>query len=195
MLTLYNREDCPFCWKIRIGFSFVGIFPKLINVPRGTQNKFVTKAHGPGTIPVLETDNIVLTQSTIILDYINDKYAKGNLLPGNTDDNARARSLCHYSDTIIGAALRNVIFQRRDAHKRDQDTELINQGLIAWQTCLSVLEDQIKGPYFMRDFSIVDCTLWPRMALAERYGENITRDYPKLYTYWQSAKSDPWFKL
>ena len=57
---LYNRDDCPFCWKVRLAAAFAGVDFNLVAVARGEQNIEVESLNPGGTIPVMIADSFVL---------------------------------------------------------------------------------------------------------------------------------------
>lgn len=192
-MKLYHRDDCPFCWKVRLGLSYSGVFPELIPVEKGTKHPDVLKLSSAGTIPVFVDDDIVITQSSVLLEYINDAFAKGTLLPSLPAQRAIVRALCYYSDNAVGPALRGTVFERRDKPEAEQDKELISKSEKLWDICLDTLEADFIGPNMCGEFSMADCALLPRFALAERYGASVTRKHKKLYAYWQQARQSELF--
>jgi len=193
-MKLYHRDDCPFCWKARIGFAFAGVSPQLIQVDRGTRNPDVLKLSKAATVPVFVDGDIVITQSAILLEYIDDRYAKGKLFHGSSTDRLNIRSLCYYSDTYLGAALKGLVFERRDKPVEEQDLELINISESRWRECLGDLENKFIGPFMCGEFSAADCALLPRLALAETYSAGVDKRHKRLDSYWRDSKVHEAFK-
>lgn len=190
-MILYHRHDCPFCWKSRIGFAFAATEPKLISIAKGEKHPDIVKLSATATIPVFVKDDLVITQSSVLLEYINDAFADGRLLPSRPDDRAKVRNLCAYSDMVVGKALRGLVFERRDKRKEDQDAGLIRQSEEDWRHCLGFLENTVSETFMSGDFSMADCALLPRFALATRYGAAVDDKHPKLLSYWERAQKHP----
>ena len=53
-------------------------------------------------IPVLQDDLVTLTDSTVICEYLNERYATPPLMPCDYVQRARARWLEEYADTRMG---------------------------------------------------------------------------------------------
>jgi glutathione S-transferase len=188
-MRLYHRDDCPFCWKSRIAFAFAEVAPDLIAVGRGEKHPDIEKLSSTLTIPVFVEGDLVITQSGVLVEYINDAYAAGKLLPTSANNRAIARNLNAYSDMVVGKALKGLVFERRDKTKEGRDQSLISASEKDWRKCLDYLETIIKGPFMLGDFSIADCALLPRFALASRYDAGVDDEHPVLLEYWKRAQS------
>ena len=53
MLTLYQRTDCPFCWKVRIALVEYGIEFDTVDTVLGEKHPEVTRLSPSGTVPLL----------------------------------------------------------------------------------------------------------------------------------------------
>ena len=79
MLTLYDKDQCPFCWRVRMVLHRLGLA-----ADRRPHDDSRWQAVWPplteyGSVPVLVTPTQVLTDSRVILEYLNDEH--GGLLP------------------------------------------------------------------------------------------------------------------
>lgn len=187
-MKLYHRDDCPFCWKVRIAFLFANAAPQMIHVDRGTKHPDIMKLSKTGTVPVFVDGDLVIAQSSVLLEYINEALADGKLLPATPAGKVAVRCLCYYSDNSVGPALRGLVFERRDKSEAEQDKTLIAKSDQDWRACLDVLEAGFVGPFMCGEFSMADCTFLPRLALAERYGACVDERHPSLHKYWQTAR-------
>ena len=188
-MILYERSDCPFCWKVRLAMHFAGVKPQRIPVASGEKNPDVVRLNPAGSVPVMVDGDLVLAESAIIAEYINEACADGALLPGDAAAHARIRQLAAYSDTQVGKALRGLVFERRAKPEAEQDQQLIKTSETAWRQCLDWLEERLPGDVFVERFSLAECALLPRFALAERYGAGVDARHPKLHAWWQLDKA------
>ena len=102
---LYNREDCPFCWKVRLVAEFVGVEFDFINVERGEQNEDVISLNPGGTVPVMITESFVLWDSSLIAIYLADAHKEAGLLPEDAANRVQILQTCLYSDVYFGKAI------------------------------------------------------------------------------------------
>lgn len=73
MLTLYQFESCPFCWKVKSLLHFSKIPYKKIEV--NPMNSKELEPLGLKKVPVLVDGETVVTESSVVMDYINEHYA------------------------------------------------------------------------------------------------------------------------
>src|SRR5678815_4931879 len=84
MLTLYQYESSPYCWKVRICLTEKKLeYTPVMPVDRENDPKF--KSLTPvGKVPVLVLeDGTPIFESTIINEYLQDRYPQPPLLPND----------------------------------------------------------------------------------------------------------------
>lgn len=72
-------------------------------------------------IPVLIHDDLVLTDSTVIAEYLDERYPEPPLLPREPKERARARWLEEYADTRLGDVFIWGLFYPKMVHPRVWD--------------------------------------------------------------------------
>lgn len=146
-----------------------------------------------GTVPVMRNGDLVVTQSGNMLEYLQD--LSGRLLPDDAEVKAKARELLYYADAGVGKASKDVIFEKRDKPEAEWDLDLIKQGTAAWlevHPYLSgILGDQ---DYFFGTYSMVDCALTARYALAHAYGLEIPKEFANLQAWYERVVTLPNFR-
>ena len=181
MITLYQRTDCPFCWKVRLGLAEMQINYNSVNLQLGEKHRDVIRHSPKGSVPVLVDGETVVWESNVILEYLDDKYQQGGLFPGSASQRAKVRLLQSYSDTVIGPALRELVFEKRSKPEQQWDLEKIDQSESAWQDCLRQLSGWLDGKdFFCEKFSAAECALIPRFGIAETYGAAGVEEFPLL---------------
>jgi glutathione S-transferase len=175
-MILFHRQDCPFCWKIRLVLAEAKMECSL------ESQADVTLYSPQATVPVLLDGEFAIWDSSVIAEYIADLSPQAKLMGEEPVARARIRLMHTYSDRIAGLGLRDVIFERRSKSVAEQDLQRIEQGSKQWGKTLDWLEANYGGTYMAGDtFSVADCALIPRLSLAEAYGLPLdgTR-HPKL---------------
>ncbi|RVU83985.1 hypothetical protein EOL70_14350 [Leucothrix sargassi] len=72
MLTLYQFNSCPFCWKVRALLNFAKQPYEVVEVsPMGMKELEFTDHK---KVPVLKDGDKVIVESATIIDYVNDNY-------------------------------------------------------------------------------------------------------------------------
>ncbi len=74
-IKLYQFESCPYCTKVRAALEAKGIEYEKIEVPLDREErKELLQVSGQIMVPVLVDGDVVLKESSAIIDYLNDKY-------------------------------------------------------------------------------------------------------------------------
>lgn len=190
MITLYQRTDCPFCWKVRLALAELAVEYELVEVQLGEKNPEVLRLSPTGTVPVMVDGDIVIWESGIILDYLDAQYKPGFLIPENVDQQMAVRSVHAYSDKCVGPALRDLVFEKRSKPAADWNSQLIRASEAKWLECQAYLESQLINQSFsLNEFNAADCALAARCGVAEAYGVPVSDDHPLLRSRYSAAKS------
>jgi glutathione S-transferase/RNA polymerase-associated protein len=102
MLTLYEHPLSPYAQKVKIslrekGVQFESKLPEAIGSGQTAGNFML--ANPRGEVPALIDGDVAIFDSTIILEYIEDKWPAVPMLPKLPADRARARMLEEVCDT------------------------------------------------------------------------------------------------
>jgi glutaredoxin len=89
MLTLYQRTDCPFCWKVRIALAELDIEYQSVDTVLGEKHPEVQRLSPTGTVPVLVDGDVVIWESAVIFDYLDSRYAPEKLISRDPAQQAR----------------------------------------------------------------------------------------------------------
>ncbi len=186
MITLYQRTDCPFCWKTRLGLAELEVAYESVDLVLGEKHPDVSTLSPVGTVPVLVDDGVVAWESSVILDYLDRRYGDGQLVPSEAAEETRARLLQVYSDKVVGGCLRELVFEKRSRPESEWSQELLRAANANWRSCQTHLEDQLgEREYFAGNFSIADCALAARFGVAEAYGAAVTSEFPMLQRWYE----------
>ena len=105
-LRLYDHPLSPYGQKVKIaliekGVEFEGMLPNAIG--SGQVDDEFAAANPRGEVPALIDGDAAIFDSTVILEYIEDKWPKPALLPATPIDRARVRMLEDVMDTHFEA--------------------------------------------------------------------------------------------
>ena len=188
MITLYQRTDCPFCWKVRIALCDLGIEFEKVDLQLGEKHPYVVANSPARTVPVLVDDRLIIWESSVILDYLDARYANGHLVPVDDFDAVRTRLMHTYSDKIVGACLKDLVFEKRSKPESSWDLQLIREAEEKWEACQEWLEAQLGDEtYSGDDLTAADCALAARFGVAEAYGAGVTDRFPRLHRWYTAV--------
>lgn len=192
-MILFDKPECPFCWKVRLAITELNLDVDIINYLAPGQEVIWRPLTPNTTVPVLVTEEGVLYESDVIMEYLAD--LTGTLLPENRKERNTARLLHKYSDLKIGAGLREVIFEKRDKPEEQWDWDRINKGRDRFYQALPFLEVELDNKeYFTSCYSFPEAALTARFALAEAYGVEIPKEFPGLQAWFSRMKARPSFE-
>ena len=191
-MRLFHKNECPFCWKVRIALAELDWPYDLITLGPDDDRTELRQFTPQDSTPVLVANGHGIWESSVILEFIHDCDGGEALLPTEPSARAQARLLHAYSDGKIGPALREVVFEKRAKPEAEWDLDRIAKGDAAWRERLDWLEKEIgDGPFFVERFSFAECALIPRFGLAERYGVGVDDRHPKLAAWWAEMRERP----
>ena len=196
MITLYQRSDCPFCWKVRLALSVLNVSYQTVNITLGEANPQIQSLSPKGSVPVLVDDNVVIWESSVILEYLLDGPLSRALLPAHANARSQARLLQNYSDTVVGPAIRGLVFEKRSKPEHEWDNSLINSSESSWRACQAYLDGQLGDQaFFVQEFSVVECALIPRFAIADYYGCPIPAELKRLRDWFSRCQQKDCYRL
>jgi len=184
MLTLYQFEGSPYCWKVRITLAEKKLeYKAVVPVNRDADPKF--KLLTPlNKVPVLVLeDGTSLFESTIINEFLEERYPSPPLLPNDPADRARARIFEEIGDAYLAPALRSIFtaryrYEGGKVHRLktiDRDQEAA--GMKSSGHYLDYLNASLEGQeFFVTQFSLADIGLTPSLARTARFLELPLKD-------------------
>ncbi|WP_020400680.1 glutathione S-transferase family protein [Kordiimonas gwangyangensis] len=197
-MKLVGESVSPYFERIYIALDIKGMTDKLeFGMPEGGfKSEAHWKAHPLGKIPYLvKDDGSTLTESQVILEYLDRVLGGTMLTPEDFDVATDARALCRIMDLYYAAAvgpMGRVAFggtasNEELAKAREED---IPRALAYASKYLG------DGKYAIGDsWSIADCALISHLywygALMPRFGLEGFGENKKLAAYWDRIKDDP----
>ena len=174
-LIVYEHPLSPYAQKVKIALDEKGIAyeAKMPVVGSGQPDREFLKANPRGEVPALIDGEDSIFDSTIILEYIEDKWPAPPLLTGNPAARAKARTIEEVMDTHfepINWGMGEVKWFKRATGERARTLEASAhgqaRGIYAWLT--RHLGD---APWFNGDaFGWADLSVVPYLNTAAAYG-------------------------
>lgn len=188
MLKLYTYYQSVAAHRVRIALNYKGapfksMFMDLLNSQHESEEYL--RLNPEGLVPALVVnDDLVITQSSAILEYIEERYPERPLLPkGDLELRSRIRSFAQVliADTQPMNVMR-VYKYMRDEMDADYDARRawyeywMNHGFQAVESLLANKED--TGAYCFGDVpTLADVCLVPQVWNADKFGIDLSA-YP-----------------
>ena len=190
-MQVFERTDCPFCWKVRLAAAELGVDLDLVASRPGDPHPEVRRRSPTATVPVLKDGDLALWESAVICSYL-DELGSGSLYGSTPSGRAEVRLLEAYSDRLAAEGLRDAVFELRSKPPAERDESRVEQGLVRWGERLADLAARLGDkPWFAGVFSAADCALGPRFGVAEAYGIDTFRRHDNLLAWFERLKARP----
>jgi len=98
VVTLYDADRCPYCARARIALAEKGVEHDVVEIDLTDRPAWIYEKNDTGRVPVLEEDAWLLPESSVILEYLEERYPEPPLLPADAGERALARVLIFRHD-------------------------------------------------------------------------------------------------
>ncbi|HWT98471.1 MAG TPA: glutathione S-transferase family protein [Terriglobales bacterium] len=204
MITLYAGPLSLFSRKISIALDEKGLRFTEELVPftqeRGYQpiHPAVLANSPKRQVPVLIDDDLVLFDSTVILEYLEDAYPAVPLYPRGAKARARCRLLELAADEILFAPVRDLLYRTEPPHAdpaiqaRREEVALQSEDHIRRQ--FGALEPRLGDQaFFCGELSAADIGLFMTIFWVQRLAGPGLEDFPLLLAWYQRLLARPAF--
>jgi glutathione S-transferase len=132
-------------------------------------------------VPVIVDEDVVVYESAIINEYLEEKYPQISLMPKDLGLKSRARIWIDFCNTRLQAAGGDVAH----GHEVEKAKEKLREHL-------KTLDKQMAGRnYLIGDYSLADITYIPFFTRQQRYGVSIDSSLPNLKQWVDRLLSRP----
>ncbi len=186
-MTLYSRADCALSHRVRIVLSEKGISADIIDVDINNPPEDLIDINAYTSVPTLVDRDLVLYDSMIIMEYLDERFPHPPLMPVDPVSRARTRMMLHRIDkdwySLIGDLTGNDRDRSDKARKMMQDDFTMLAPILA------------KKPYFMSDeFALIECSMAPILWRLPQFGVELPSQLKPLLRYAERIFSRPSFK-
>jgi glutathione S-transferase len=192
-MKLYNMYLSNFASKCRIAIYEKGARVEIAPIPGGDlKSAEYLQIYPLGKTPSLEVDGVVIGESEVINEYLEERFPTPSLLPRDLEGRARSRWTSRFLDLYLEPPLRALFPQVAAAEK---DTKLIADKLTEIATRLDQLEAAIGAPHAVGSaFTLADCSLIPTFfflnVVPPMLGGKAPHDSrPKIAAWWKNVQS------
>jgi glutathione S-transferase len=133
-----------------------------------------------GKVPVLEDEDLVVYESTIINEYLEDEYPVPALMPEDSAGRARVRLLEDYGDNIFLPQTSLVLGELARA-EGERDNDKMNRSKGGLVRSLEWLNSSLEGrEYLVSDFSLADIAFVPGVLILANMGIEVNPAWKNL---------------
>lgn len=186
MMTLYSTITCPYSHRCRIVLHEKDMDFEVIDVDPNNKPEDLAVMSPYGKAPILVERDLVLYESNIINEYIDDRFPHPQLMPADPVMRARARLLLYRFEQDLFCYIDPI--ESGDAKTADKARTAIAENL----TMIAPVFDKQK--YMLGDeFSMLDVAVAPLLWRLEHYGVRLPKQAANLLKYSERLFSRPLF--
>jgi glutathione S-transferase len=180
MLKLYDSPECPFCQKTRIVLAEKDLSYETIPVDlkAGEQKRpEYLKINPFGKVPALIDDEVILYDSTIINEYLEDEYPHPQLMPQDSAARARVRTLEDYADNAFLIVTGSIMHELRK-QEGERDQQRLQTARQQVMQMLAVIDGSLAGrSWLVGNFSLADVAYAPRVVILPALGIQLDPEW------------------
>lgn len=174
--TLYYGSGSPYAWKVWLALEHkeLPFTLKVLSFDRGeTQTPEYLALSPRGKVPTLVDGDLVLTESSAIAEYLEERYPERPLLPRDLGARAYVRRIGLETDAYFAPAVRGcrgVVFDRAGA--TPEAIAAAREGVVRELERFAAYLGQ--RPYFGGELlSLADFAFYPHLRLLLRFDQRV----------------------
>ena len=192
-LRFYANSLSPFVRKVRITLHEKGLEFDALEIERGAQRAELLRVNARGEVPALVDGEVIVTGSSTICDYVEERFPEPPLLPAEPAARARCRTLEHLADTQTDALqfLTYLIAVRRP-ELRAEHPEVARALSASVSRHYAALDARLAArDYFVGELSRADVALVPHATSLGHLGEPVPNECARLRRWLDRMRRRP----
>lgn len=178
-MVFFSDGRSHYCHRVRIVLAEKGVTVDIVSVDPGNKPEELQELNPYNTLPTLVDRDLVLYESKVMMEYLDERFPHPPLLPVYPVARAQSRQLMHRLEQDW-APLADTIIKAEDEESVEQARKDLQDSLTAIAPIFA------EKPYFMsEEFSLVDCCMAPILWRLDDMGISIplTRQTKPLFDY------------
>ena len=189
MMVLYSGTTCPFSQRCRFVLFEKGMDFEIRDVDLYNKPEDISIMNPYGQVPILVERDLILYESNIINEYIDERFPHPQLMPADPVMRARARLFLFNFE-------RELFIHVQQLERRDQPRDSAK----AMERARSQIRDRLTQltPIFIKnkhmlgdDFSMLDVAIAPLLWRLDHYGIEMPKSAAPLLRYAERIFSRP----
>ncbi|MCC7547019.1 MAG: glutathione S-transferase N-terminal domain-containing protein [Burkholderiales bacterium] len=184
MMTLYSGTNCPFSQRCRIVLYEKGMDFQIVDVDLYNKPEDLAVMNPYNRVPVLVERDLILYESNIINEYIDDRFPHPQLMPADPVMRARARLFLFRFEQELFCHIDTI--EKGQQKAADKARGLIRDSLT------QIAPVFVKQKYMLGDeFSMLDVAIAPLLWRLDYYGIQLPKQAASLLKYAERIFSRP----
>jgi len=186
MMTLYSGTTDPFSQRCRIVLHEKGMDFQIIDVDLDHKPEDLAVMNPYNQVPVLVERDLVLHESNIINEYIDERFPHPQLMPADPVMRARARLFLHRFEKEL--------FAHIDALEGNNQKQLEKARNLVRDSLLQIAPVFAKHKHMLgEEYSMLDVAITPLLWRLDYYGIAMPKQAAPLMKYAERLFARPAF--
>jgi stringent starvation protein A len=188
MMVLYSGTTCPFSQRSRLVLFEKGMDFEIRDVDLFNKPEDINVMNPYGQVPILVERDLILYESNIINEYIDERFPHPQLMPADPVQRARARLFLFNLEKEIFVHVSTL--ENRAQKSQDKAQEKAKLAIRDRLTQLAPLF--LKNKYWLgEEFSMLDVAIAPLLWRLDHYGIELPKTAAPIQKYGERIFSRP----
>ena len=188
VMTLFSRPTCPYSHRTRLVLAEKSINIDIVDVEDGSLPEDLLDLNPYNTVPTLVDRDLVLYDSRVIMEYLDERFPHPPLMPVDPVTRAQFR-LALYRIEMDWYSLATEIDEGGDRKPVSRARKILRESI------LTSAEIFTAKRFFLSDeFSLVDCTIAPILWRLPVYDIDLGSQGRVMHRYMDEVFSRPSFQ-
>ena len=175
-MTLYSDPNSAQSHRVRIVLGEKDLIFNVEDIISGQNNEDLIALNPNNTTPTFVDRNLVLYESRVIMEYLDERFPHPPLMPVDPVIRAKTRMVLHYIEKDLYGLLDDI---KSSGEKKSSAAKLkLKENLM-----LSLDFIQGKKFFLSDDFSIIDCSMAPILWRLPEYGIELPKSAKPILKY------------
>ena len=176
-ITVFCHESCVYSHRVKIALAEKGVSFDIVYVDPENPPEDFLDVNPYGNLPTLIDRDLMINQSNIIMEYLDERFPHPPLLPVYPVAKAKSRLMMYRIEKDWYSLIQII---EAGGEEADAARESFLSQLIALIPVFSEM------PYFLsQEFSLVDCTIAPVLWRLPEYGITLPEKASAITEYTQ----------
>ena len=175
-MTLYSDPESAQSHRVRIVLGEKDLVFNVEDVSHGEKNEDLIALNPNNTTPTFVDRNLVLYESRVIMEYLDERFPHPPLMPVDPVIRAKTRMVLHYIEKDLYGLLESV--KSSGEKKSTAAKQKLKDNLM-----MSLDFIQEKKFFLSDDFSIIDCSMAPILWRLPEYGIQLPASAKPIMKY------------
>lgn len=175
-MNLFSAPTCPYCHRTRIvlaekDISFEGIDVDLNHLPED-----LSELNPYNTVPTLVDRDLVLYDSRVIIEYLDERFPHPPLMPVDPVSRAKSRLALHRIENDWYPLMESILTKPEKTAAKSR--KMLQESIIASAEIFAAM------PYFLsQEFTLVDATIAPVLWRLPVMGIELPKEAKAIQKY------------